>query len=280
MEVDKNTYKFIDLEYERKNLSHVALYDPYPCCVNMLTNEGLIATYPSGTVKKMLMAHFDLTDSREEYEKNEKFFNGYLTYRPYEHNAETGGISSETFDVRLLKNKEVVERDLEKSVHLLGYHISKKFESFGELVIVIQQNIQYAECSENELSQISSFYHITKTDNIEKIMKNGLVPKDGSEMFKYPSRIYIFGDEVIRNIQYVIRTLAIKDERNGRDFIDYSLISIRPSIFNGDGRILLFKDDNYTTQKAYFCIDNISPVFLKEEARYRLFRDNTIRQIL
>lgn len=159
---------------EYRRLTRLEEADMFPVIINSLVNEGLIATYPIETLVRMLCVHFDLSETKVLYDTKRQ--NGYIEVQTSKH-TEDGRISSRTVDVHLFKNKDVITDDIEKTVHVLGYYVFRKYNVFEETVICLEQNIQDSEVSREWLNKFPSFVHITKTVNVEKILKNGLVPK-------------------------------------------------------------------------------------------------------
>lgn len=98
-------------------------------------------------------------------------------------------------------------------------------------------------------------YHLTPDDNIDKIKKNGLIPKSKNRKSNYPGRIYLF--ESIAESNFLLRLLKLNDKINNK-IRTYSLIKLDLS---GISSIVIHTDPNYPI--GFYTYDNIAPYNLE-----------------
>ncbi len=93
----------------------------------------------------------------------------------------------------------------------------------------------------------SVLYHITPTQNVDKILKIGLLPKSRSKASYHPDRVYLSKDlEDIKNLgEMFYQKTGIKD---------WSILKIDTNLVPGD-YLRLYTDPNYT--HGYYTLNNI-----------------------
>jgi hypothetical protein len=92
-------------------------------------------------------------------------------------------------------------------------------------------------------------YHITPTQNANKILNIGLVPKSRSKASYHPDRVYLSKDlEDIENLgEMFYQKTGVKD---------WSILKIETDMVPGD-YLKLYTDPNYT--QGYYTLNNIPP---------------------
>jgi hypothetical protein len=92
-------------------------------------------------------------------------------------------------------------------------------------------------------------YHITPTQNADKILKIGLVPKSRSKASYHPDRVYLSKDlEDIENLgEMFYQKTGVKD---------WSILKIKTDMIPGD-YLKLYTDPNYIN--GYYTLNNIPP---------------------
>ena len=92
-------------------------------------------------------------------------------------------------------------------------------------------------------------YHITPTQNSDKILKIGLVPKSRSKASYHPDRVYLSKDlKDIENLgEMFYQKTGVKD---------WSVLKIETDFVPGD-YLKLYTDPNYT--QGYYTLNNIPP---------------------
>ena len=90
------------------------------------------------------------------------------------------------------------------------------------------------------------FYHTTPSRNVEKILRQGLVPKDRGKLgLNRPDRIYLS--------LYIDKLLLSELSRDSQ--CDYSVLKID---LRNKPDIAIYKDP-YCEENGYYCTDNIPP---------------------
>jgi len=92
-------------------------------------------------------------------------------------------------------------------------------------------------------------YHITPTQNVDKILNIGLVPKSRSKASYHPDRVYLSKDlEDIENLgEMFYQKTGVKD---------WSILKIETDMIPGD-YLKLYTDPNYIN--GYYTLNNIPP---------------------
>ena len=95
----------------------------------------------------------------------------------------------------------------------------------------------------------SILYHITPTQNVNKILNIGLVPKSRSKASYHPDRVYLSKDlEDIENLgEMFYQKTGIKN---------WTILKIETDIIPGD-YLKLYTDPNY--KQGYYTLNNIPP---------------------
>jgi hypothetical protein len=92
-------------------------------------------------------------------------------------------------------------------------------------------------------------YHITPTQNADKILKIGLVPKSRSKASYHPDRVYLSKDlEDIENLGEMFY------QKTGIN--DWTVLKIKTDMVPGD-YLKLYTDHNY--RQGYYTLNNIPP---------------------
>jgi hypothetical protein len=96
----------------------------------------------------------------------------------------------------------------------------------------------------------SILYHITPTQNADKILKIGLVPKSRSKASYHPDRVYLG-----RSIDGVEKLAPQMYQRTGDK--NYTILKIDTEMVPG-GYLKLYTDPNYS-KEAFYTLNNIPP---------------------
>ena len=154
--------------------------------------------------------------------------------------------------------KPTLIKDIIKLINNLGYYIlqirnvnNKETEKFNDNDLIITAQIGAKYPKEEYLSEY--LYHITRKDNLEKILKIGLVPKSKEKIVKHPDRIYFFKEEEVAI--YFVDELYLDPENAVILKIDTKGLNIKiyqdPEISDSDG--------GYAGDAGYFTTSNIPP---------------------
>lgn len=195
--------------------------------------EGLISSYPYETVKKYIIKYLNLDpdfikDSKDEY--------GY---------PEMIILSPAEPDV-VKKIKDVLD--------VCGYYNS----------MAIPINREYLDLhflpkyrKENEIDVKSIYpvlYHVTKTKRVDKILKQGLVPKSKNDAFNYPDRIHLMigprNPMIVKSFGWSLYSKS-KDKSDSK----YTILEIDTSKLPDN--IKFYGDPDYA--KGLYTLDNIPP---------------------
>lgn len=161
--------------------------------------EGLIATYPTKNVLRRYRSTFeDVVEKKlvsAEFPAGFEFGNGKL--------RDWALVEDESVEVSPSLGVFVPaadEADAERLVRKFtddfkatGYYLTS-YQLFRDsmpsfLMLFIQLEAKYT----NKLVDLAdTLYHVTPLKRLPKVVKNGLVPKAKSDVFKYDGRVYMF----------------------------------------------------------------------------------------
>jgi len=118
---------------------------------------------------------------------------------------------------------------------------------FKEGEIQIRFEAKYDEQIVENIPPI--LYHISPTQNIEKILKIGLVPKSRSKAAYHPDSVYLSKD--LKNIEDLGEMFYQKT-----GIRDWTILKIKTDMIPGD-YFKLYKDPNFS--QGYYTLNNIPP---------------------
>jgi len=96
-------------------------------------------------------------------------------------------------------------------------------------------------------------YHLTPTQNVEKILKNGLVPKSRSKKSYHPDRIYL-----VKNVEDL--TPLFMDFYEKTRINKWTILKINTEIISD--YLQIYKDPNFK-EKGYYTLNTIHPIAIK-----------------
>jgi hypothetical protein len=96
----------------------------------------------------------------------------------------------------------------------------------------------------------SILYHITPTQNSDKILKIGLVPKSRSKASYHPERVYLG-----KSMEGIEDLAPLMYQKTGNK--NFTLLKINTETIPGD-YLKLYTDPNYS-KEAYYTLNNIPP---------------------
>lgn len=215
-------------------------------------NEGLIRTIPLNAAIKSI--HRNLQFSNMDYVINTDTLNNTFDFI--------------IKDLNLVIDLEIKFHAMESIItHNCGYfpasieiiYISghtnkskwydKMFNMLCNNVDNIQQiNIKYESKFDEYIDTPSIMYHITNSCYVDKILKNGLVPKSKSKLSTHPDRIYLC--DVLENCEKLRFQMYMSDSynMNGVNYKQKNNKKTSYTILKIDMRnldIKVFKDPNY-----------------------------------
>lgn len=113
-----------------------------------------------------------------------------------------------------------------------------------------------AKFDEEIVEKIPDFlYHITPTQNANKILNVGLVPKSRSKASYHPERVYLG-----KSIEGVEKLAPQMYQRTGD--LSFTILKIDTNMVPG-GYLRLYTDPNYS-KEAYYTLNNIPPQVIEK----------------
>lgn len=211
-------------------------------------NEGLIKTYPKKQVADIVCRKFGLDESNIQL--NDMF------------DGEGNAVTLLTVILPITASKATIG-ELIQLMRTCGYFPNGGFERstvdkrFGGITF----EPKFSEDITDLVRKKCRFlYHSTSATLVDKIMKNGLIPKSNNSLFLFPDRIYCMKGD---NLTYLQKTQlkSIQDKRNStepylrnpNDKLEYVLLKIDLTKISDDVR---FYNDP-AAPRAVFCHDNI-----------------------
>jgi len=194
--------------------------------------EGLIKTTNIGKTINLLRASFDFGF---EYQRDDN-----------------------TFEVTFHQiNKNILDNFL-KYVNNLGWfpsYISTpaykgkwRENTYDDYLSKIRFEAKFDEEIVEKIPQI--LYHITPTQNVNKILKIGLVPKSRSKVSYHPERIYL--GKSIGGIEKLAPQMNLRTgDKN------FTILKINTDLIPGE-YLRLYTDPNYN-KEAFYTLNNIPP---------------------
>jgi hypothetical protein len=156
-----------------------------------ILSEGLITSYPIDKLLSMLVR----TYGKNIYDISKNFYN---------EETKTAGVTF--FTKEEFGNSEFI-KDLESKIDVYGYFIATQEEipESKEIGFFLEPKYPF-KIGEKDIRDMKCF-HITHKDNLQRIEKVGLIPKDTQTEFKYGGdRIYL----MFSNSSFVVRKLGAK----------------------------------------------------------------------
>lgn len=204
-------------------------------------NEGLIHTYDIEKVKDMVCRKFDLLPNQFHIEKR------------YDNNVIT--------DICMIILKSDISNnfigEIKHFMQTCGY-----FEAFKKRYlknnIVLTFEPRFSKDISNEIkNKYENLFHATPTIYVEKILRNGLVPKNNNTLFFYPSRIYCMRGNNLSNSQINVLKNVQKQRLSNNHFDnnEYTILKIETSKLSDN--IKFYVDP--MAPDAIFTYDNIPP---------------------
>lgn len=226
------------------------------CLQNAIICEGLIKSYSINDVEKVVR-NMDIAKYKISF-ANTRFFlyknkDGeipyqiYMAFPPYMEN-----IPKEYFE-NVIKTIETcgwyyATSLTEVKIKELNYEALKKIPRRFTLVFEPKFDVLL---SQDEIPD--KLYHITKSSLLDKIKRNGLVPKSNGMFTNHPERVYLFIEKP--NLASVSATF--KYGKGHSDDEEYCLLEIDGNKLNKSNKIYI--DPNSNAVMACFTLEPIPP---------------------
>lgn len=211
-----------------------------------LFKEGLIKTYPFDFAVQRLSKYgsVKLISNKIYLGLKSEYFNkieGLVKY------INTLGYFAATFKV-LGKDQEVSPDNY------------NNFDDANDVLNVIDNAQQVwieIEAKYDDLTEdtLSFFYHLTSKNALNKIKKQGIVPRSKSKKSHHPDRIYIVDD--LKSLKQLLIQFS---EIEGKELSDYVVLKIDYNLTNNPK---IYNDPNFLSL-GYYVVDNIPPEAIVE----------------
>jgi hypothetical protein len=168
--------------------------------------------------------------------------------------------------IKLNNNRFYFYNDIKKLLNVAGYYISNwknTYEPFKikKLNIDDIKNNNYLELILNKRydfvdNSINIFlYHVSEKSKLDKILKQGLIPKSNNMIENHPDRIYLFN-----NVESCENFINEKNEILNINREDYIIFKVDMRLIK---KIKLYKDSKFNDKYgALYTYDNIDPISL------------------
>lgn len=164
---------------------------------------------------------------------------------------------SDGTEVIILKtiNDEELFKDVDKAMHLCGYYKAYSENVKGDKrFISVTYEPKFNETVNDFVFREKVLYHLSPLPYKRRILKNGLIPKSGNSIFKYPCRTYLFLGSIGKNeVKSWITIFKQKNKKYGDK--PYCLYTIDVSKLPRN--IDFYSDPNL--EDAIYTMDNITP---------------------
>ena len=192
-----------DIINHENNININESYDEPLCCfddfINLpddikqqILNEGLIATYNTHTTYKMLCRKFNL-DTQDVYLRNQRGINLIIvTLPPTTNKLLISDITNFMSTCGFFRNNQKIFSKKDNKILLF---FEPKFTR--NIALDIREHYTY-------------LMHMTPEICIDKILKNGLIPKHQNNIFKYPERLFFVpGTQLTPNAKQVLDNIRV-----------------------------------------------------------------------
>ena len=222
--------------YKDLSLAPVSNMYGHPLYEPVSLKEAVGDTYPPEEAIKMILQKYNL--------------------------PETFGVQKEHFhNIRIYiliadigNNEKLITEDMSK----LGYFLSKvvqevEIKGMGYHTLQFEPMSQLQEDITDKLKKkYNKLYHWTPAYNVKDIMKNGLVPNHGNDMFNYPSRTYLMVEDSDERKMYSMGQNLCINNKSSQNNGEYALLSV--DITGLDEGVRFYYDPNsaigiYTEQE-------------------------------
>lgn len=235
--------------------------------LEQIIEEGIYKSYTAEDIYRILSKHYDIGYEKTFKEENKKIgigFDGYKVDDKY-------GTTEVSVIVLFVPNDFNDSENIKKFFETCGWKFASSFQSTFEGYIGMQfeKNRQ-----EDEIKVPNFLYHLTPTNKIPKILKNGLTPHAGNKKSDHIERIYflqhkpnriqckLFSHELWQagvEKELFLKSKTYDDVKQMTRDIKYSLLEIDVTKCNSN--IKFYGDPN--ADGAVWTFDNIPPQAIK-----------------
>lgn len=219
--------------------------------------EGLIKSYSADFIIKTLKRRFLLTSKYNEYLKNNNY-QGYINSDSAVLRFGKREKEKSVIEMIIPNNRNDINR-LTNFILACGWYIANKETTNdckdGDILLVFEKKYERV-LKNNGIEVPNILYHITQECYLDKILKNGLIPKHKDKLSKHPDRIYFLtkkysDDELsIFSKQFFIRN-------SSDNYVEYNkMVLLTIDITPIKNSIKFYADPN--ADECVFTYDNVS----------------------
>ena len=212
---------------------------------NSELNEGLIRTFDEKTVLTHLCKYLNFTDDYGYFVHNPDKVNGFAVMVELE-NSEIG------FDI-IFPDSEQADKKVAETMSLCGYFKSASDE-FCKGYVRNRYEKKFQDRIKSKIVENNGIVHITKKKRLEKILKNGLVPRQEKKLSYHPDRVYFALGPISNNLLLGLKAMLIPYNKLDK----FVALRIKPEITEV---VDFYYDPNMNN--ALWTYDNIPPEYIE-----------------
>lgn len=226
--------------------------------INCLT-EGLFRSYDESFVERYLTKKLNFTNDKNKFSKGEA--EGFFF------SEEDINDTKDNINILIPVSYPFIE-DLSKIMNACGYILSYKETIMEGIILKLEYEKKFQEEIRGLVGKYKYIYHLTPSVYVNKIMKQGLVPKNSNKYLSYPPRIYFILDKQTINYKMLANMLYNaeysysneKDKENISQYKDeYTLLRCDTSKLIG--KVKFYIDNNLPN--SVYVTENIPPQFIE-----------------
>lgn len=247
-----------NMSNNKNNIPLTEYYDEPLCCFDDFINlpkdikqqilhEGLIATYDTHITYKMLCQKFNL-NTQDVYLRNQRGINLIIVTLPTTTNKLLiNEITNFMSTCGFFRNNQKIFSKKENKILLF---FEPKFTR--NIALDIHEHYNY-------------LMHLTPEIYVDKILKNGLIPKSENNIFKYPDRLFFVpgtkltskAKQVLDNIRlsYIDKIINSSGIHNPKQKLRHSLLYLKLDEIPSNVKFYI----DPIAQDSIFTTDNIPP---------------------
>lgn len=198
-----------------------------------LLKEGLTRTYPFEWVKKYIQRN-----------ANEDFVD-IICHR-----------DSKQFLVTIKQNSPSI-KTFKRAMESFGYFCSSEKKRISGILTQFEPKFdEYIKGSEFKKKSGNTFFHVSPIRYVDKILKNGLVPKSKNNFLIYPDRVHLIYNDGNHDNPYMMADMLYTVDGNKHNNGEYALFGVSTK---GLDNVKFYRDWNVEDFEAYFTYENIPP---------------------
>lgn len=201
-----------------------------------LLNEAEYATYPMETTINYVSKSLNIP--RKMFAKGGDAYNGKWF------------IKIKSFNDNKIKN------NIEKAMHLCGYYLARSV-AYGDdnRFVILRYEPKYVDEAEYYVREHKYMYHISPSPYMNKIYRNGFIPKSHNGLFNYPDRCYFFLDNLSKD--YIIREWIPTFKKVNKKYPNEDWCIYTIDISKIPDNVTFYLDPNL--KGGVYTMDNITP---------------------